>query len=62
MRFAEKEEVELLWTKLYDEKLVAIGPRNGVVHKLLIKEFQNDITVDDNFDLEADLDNLELHL
>ena len=36
--FTRKEQVGQSWENKYDETLLAVGPRNGVVHKLMNKE------------------------
>ena len=40
MRFTRKEQVGQSWENKYDETLLAVGPRNGVVYKLMSKEIK----------------------
>ena len=40
MRFTRKEQVGQLWENKYDEILLAVGPRNGVVYKLTDKKIK----------------------
>ena len=38
--FTRKEQVGQSWENKYDETLLAVGPRNGVVYKLMSKEIK----------------------
>ena len=40
MKFTRKEQVGQSWENKYDETLLAVGPRNGVVHKFMNKEIK----------------------
>ena len=40
MRFTKKKQVGYSWENKYDETLLAVGPRNGVVYKLMSKEIK----------------------
>ena len=40
MRFTRKEQVGPSWENKYNETLLAVGPRNGVVYKLMSKEIK----------------------
>ena len=40
VRFTRKKQVGYSWENKYDETLLAVGPRNGVVHKFMNNEIK----------------------